>query len=34
MRVLLADRGHREARVVEAGTNLRIRVEVLPVAAR
>ena len=32
MRVLLADRGHREARVVEAGTNLRIRVEVLPVA--
>src|SRR4029450_9248048 len=29
--VLLADPGHREARVVEGGTNLRIGVEVLPV---
>ena len=32
MRVLLADRGHREARVVEAGMDIRVRVEVLPVA--
>ena len=31
MRVLLADRGHREARVLEGGTDIRVRVEVLPV---
>src|SRR4029453_6577224 len=30
-RGFLADRGHREARVVEGGTIIRIRVEVLPV---